>query len=85
VLALWQNQMMAYVARILRHRSNLQMCLLLGFLFWFAFLLVLQPGNVARAMMAGYALSFEREAIRIIGAGVIGAAWAPIVPWLAHR
>jgi hypothetical protein len=76
---------MVYAARILRHRSNLPMCLLLGFLFWLAILLVLQPGNVARAMMAGYALSFEREATRIIGAGVIGAASTPIVLWLVRR
>lgn len=76
---------MDYAARIRRHRSNLPMCLLLGFLFWLAFLLVLQPGNISRAMVAGYALSFERETIRIIGAGIIGAASTPIVFWLVRR
>jgi membrane protein implicated in regulation of membrane protease activity len=57
----------------------------LGFLFWAAFLLVLEPGNVARAAAAGYQLSLEREALRIVGATIIGGASTPAVYFLAHR
>lgn len=81
----WQNRSMDQAAHSLSHRSNLLIWLLLGFLFWIAFLLVLQPGNVARAMLAGNPLSARRETVRIIGAGIIGAASTPVVLALSRR
>lgn len=41
-----------------------------GFLYWLAFLLVLEPGNILRA---GGALDPVQEALRIGGAGLLGA------------
>lgn len=76
---------MGQAAHSLSHRSNLLIWLLLGFLFWIAFLLVLQPGNVARAALAGNSLSFGRETVRIIGAGIIGAASTPVVLVLSRK
>ena len=76
---------MSHAEHSLSHRSNLLIWLLVGFLFWLAFLLVLQPGNVARAMLAGNSLSVGREAVRIIGAAVIGVASTPVVLALSRR
>jgi hypothetical protein len=76
---------MSHAEQNLSHRSNLPIWLLVGFLFWIAFLLVLQPGNVARAMLAGNPLSVGREAVRIIGAAVIGVASTPVVLALSRR
>lgn len=50
-----------------------------GFLFWVAFLLVLEPDNVVRAVRAGYALSLDHELLRILGAACIGALATPLV------
>jgi hypothetical protein len=52
---------------------------LTGFIFWVAFLLVLEPDNVVRAIHAGYALSVDHELVRILGASSIGAAATPLV------
>lgn len=53
--------------------------LALGFLFWLAFLLALEPGNVMRAHGAGLTVAWDRELMRILGAAVIGALSAPVV------
>lgn len=53
--------------------------LLPGFLYWVAFLLVLEPDNVARAIHAGYALSLDHELVRILGAACMGGAATPLV------
>lgn len=58
---------------------------LLAFLFWAAFLLVLEPGNIARAMMVGRELAIGREAVRILCAALIGTAAMPAVIYLGRR
>ncbi len=58
---------------------------LLAFLFWAAFLLVLEPGNVARAWMLGRDLAIGREAARIFCAALIGTAAMPAVLYLGRR
>jgi hypothetical protein len=59
--------------------------LILGFLYWFAFVLVLEPDNALRAFHAGYILGFHHEAIRMIGAGLLGAPTAPLILRLSRR
>lgn len=58
---------------------------LLGFLFWAAFLLALEPGNLSRAAALGRELTLGREALRIFGASLIGAAAMPGVLALERR
>lgn len=55
---------------------------LLGFAFWAAFLLVLEPGNVARALALGRELSLGRESVRILIAALIGTGAMPAVLYL---
>jgi DNA-binding LytR/AlgR family response regulator len=54
---------------------------LLGFVYWLALVMVLEPGNVVR----NEALSFGREAVRLAGAGLLGAVFTPAVFALARR
>jgi two-component system, LytTR family, response regulator len=56
-----------------------------GFLYWLAFLLVLEPDNVFRAIRAGHPLAFDHEALRIAFAALVGAGATPIVLLLARR
>jgi hypothetical protein len=56
-----------------------------GFLFWIAFLLVLEPDNVMRAIHAGYALTLNHELVRIIGAACVGGAATPLVLYMTRR
>ncbi|MEO8314923.1 MAG: LytTR family DNA-binding domain-containing protein [Pseudomonadota bacterium] len=58
---------------------------LLAFLFWASFLLVLEPGNLARAAALGRDLTFTREFLRISCATLIGMAAMPAVLYLEHR
>ncbi|MEJ0042149.1 MAG: hypothetical protein WDM81_07990 [Rhizomicrobium sp.] len=53
----------------------------LGFAYWLALVLVLEPGN---AMRAGD-LPLGREALRLAGAGMLGAAITPLVFALTRR
>ena len=53
----------------------------LGFVFWLALVLTLEPGNVMRAAT----LPLGLEAIRLIGAGLLGAAITPAVFALTRR
>jgi hypothetical protein len=55
-----------------------------GFLFWVAFLLVLEPDNVLRALHAGYELSLDHELLRILGAACIGSAATPLVLYMSR-
>lgn len=48
----------------------------LGFLYWLAFVLVLEPGNV---MGAGGHLHLTQEALRILGASALGMAATPLL------
>lgn len=53
-----------------------------GFLFWFAFLLSLEPGNIIRA---GANLQWSQEMTRILGASILGAAATPLLLDLVRR
>lgn len=57
----------------------------LGFLYWLAFLLVLEPGNLLRAANAGRELPLDREALRIFVASLLGSTSAPILMMLVRR
>ena len=57
----------------------------LGFGFWLAFLLVLEPGNLIRAARAGLVLSASSEALRMACAALAGAVVTPGVFWLSRR
>ncbi len=52
----WQNAVMDSHLRWAGLHKAWSFGLLPGFLYWVAFLLVLEPDNVARAIHAGYAL-----------------------------
>jgi hypothetical protein len=56
-----------------------------GFLYWLAFLLVLEPGNAFRAIRSGHELAFEHETLRIIAASLLGASVTPVLLWLTRR
>jgi hypothetical protein len=56
-----------------------------GFLYWAAFLMVLEPDNVVRAIRAGHQLSFGHEAVRITGAALVGAAVTPVLLLMTKR
>jgi hypothetical protein len=58
---------------------------LYGFLYWLAFLLVLEPDNVFRAIRAGHPLAFDHEALRIGCAALVGAGVTPLVLILTRR
>jgi hypothetical protein len=57
----------------------------LGVVYWFAFLLVLEPGNLLRAILAGSGPSWSQEIFRILGASLLGAASAPLFFALVRR
>jgi hypothetical protein len=57
----------------------------LGFVYWLMFLLVLEPGNVVRTLNAGGTVAWDREAIRIVGASLLGALSAPVLLMLMRR
>jgi hypothetical protein len=54
-------------------------------LYWLAFLLVLEPGNILRARQAGDLLSLPHEAVRILLAAVLGATVTSAVQALLER
>lgn len=49
----------------------------LGLLYWLAFLLVLEPGNLLRAANAGRTLAWDMEVLRILVASLLGASSTP--------
>ncbi|HEY3815367.1 MAG TPA: LytTR family DNA-binding domain-containing protein [Caulobacteraceae bacterium] len=59
--------------------------LALGFAYWLAFVLMLEPDNVLRALQAGVTPSWAEEATRLCGAGVLGAAATPPLLALVRR
>jgi two-component system LytT family response regulator len=59
--------------------------LIAGFAYWFAFDLVLEPGNIGKAVRAGYAIAWDQELLRLTGAGLLGAAATPLVLALLRR
>ena len=56
-----------------------------GLSIWVAFLLALEPGNVARAIDAGGGLVWSEEIVRILGASLLGASSTPLVMALIRR
>jgi LytTr DNA-binding domain len=51
----------------------------IGFVYWLVFLLVLEPGNVLRFAEGGLSFPFVHEAIRIVGAALLGMAATPFL------
>jgi hypothetical protein len=66
-------------------RLSLGRELALGFGFWLAFLMILQPGNIFQAAKADVPLPFFQELLRIIGASLLGAAVTPFLLKLTRR
>lgn len=56
-----------------------------GLPFWFLFLMALEPGNVSDAAQSGNPLSWSQEAVRILGASLLGACTTPLVLALIRR
>jgi len=52
---------------------------LYGFVYWACFLLVLEPGNIARAIDGGRPLETGHELLRILVASSLGASVTPLV------
>jgi LytTr DNA-binding domain-containing protein len=57
----------------------------LGFVYWAAILIALEPGNLDRAVRNGYQVALDREAIRIFAAAFLGAAVTPLLLALGKR
>jgi len=57
----------------------------LGVVYWFVFLLVLEPGNLLRAIRAGTEPNWSLEVFRIMGASLLGALSAPLLFALVRR
>ncbi|MYN26736.1 LytTR family DNA-binding domain-containing protein [Duganella levis] len=53
--------------------------------YWLAFLLVLEPGNVLRASQAGQLLSLPHEALRILVAAMLGTTVTSVIQILVER
>lgn len=66
-------------------RSRLGRELALGFGYWVAFLMILQPGNIFQAAQANIPLPFSQELLRICGASLLGAAVTPLLLELTRR
>ncbi|ULU24096.1 LytTR family transcriptional regulator [Dyella terrae] len=56
-----------------------------GFIYWLAFLLVLEPGNLMRASEMGAHLVLSHETARMLGAALIGAMTTPAMLLLGDR
>lgn len=56
-----------------------------GALFWLAFLLALEPGNLVRASAAGLSPAPGAEILRLIGASLLAAPTFPLILWLSRR
>ena len=50
-----------------------------GYLYWLAFLLVLEPDNILRAVQAGAGLAWTEEIARIAAASLLGGLAAPLL------
>jgi two-component system, LytTR family, response regulator len=65
----------SHVARLLSFARQIAF----GFLYWLAFLLVLEPDNILRAIQAGGGLAWGEEVARIAGAGILGGLASPLL------
>jgi hypothetical protein len=54
-------------------------------LYWLAFLLVLEPGNILRASQAGQTLGLPHEALRMLVAAMLGATVTSAVQTMVQR
>jgi DNA-binding LytR/AlgR family response regulator len=69
----------------LRHAANLGLRDLgLGFLYWLGFVLMLEPGNLMRWTPPD-AAAWTHEGLRLLGAGLLGAAATPAILALTRR
>jgi hypothetical protein len=59
--------------------------LVVGFLYWAAILIALEPGNLDRAVRNGYQIALDREMIRIFAAAGLGAAVTPLLFAIGRR
>jgi hypothetical protein len=57
----------------------------LGFAYWLAFMLVLEPGDVGHTLLAGGPVAWDQETMRIIGGGLLGALSTPPILALTRR
>jgi len=57
----------------------------LGFIYWVAFLLMLEPDNLLRASQAGHPLRLGNEVMRILVASLLGAAVTPALLTFSRR
>jgi hypothetical protein len=57
----------------------------LGFAYWLAFLLLLEPGNLAAILRNDVPLVWTEEILRIAGASLLGAAVTPMLLRLTRR
>lgn len=55
---------------------------LLGFIYWFAFLIALEPGNI---LATSGQLDPGQECLRIAGAAILGASFMPLLLTIARR
>jgi hypothetical protein len=65
-------------SRVLR-LPNVARQIAFGFLYWLAFLLVLEPDNILRSIQAGMGLAWGEEAARIVGAAILGGLASPLL------
>lgn len=56
----------------------------LGFVYWLGFVLILEPGNLMRWTPLDGA-GWAREAVRLVGAGLLGAAATPAILAVTRR
>lgn len=56
-----------------------------GFAYWAAVLIALEPGNIDSAIRNGYQIALHHEVIRIFGAASLGAAATPLLLALGRR
>jgi hypothetical protein len=56
-----------------------------GFVYWALIVAALEPGNLANMAVQGDPLYWDDELLRILGAGVIGSASAPLFVLLSRR
>jgi hypothetical protein len=56
-----------------------------GFVYWALIVAALEPGNLANMALQGDPLYWDDELLRILGAGVIGSASAPLFVHLSRR
>jgi hypothetical protein len=59
--------------------------LALGFAYWLAFMLVLEPGDIGHTLLAGGQVAWDQEAMRLAGGAMLGALSTPPILALVRR